>query len=177
MPAQYWVAQLNTNVNNNVSATNAAVTTIIDVSPAPQLTLPANFLTVGSTLRLTAYGAYTSSASAGTFVIGFYYGAVAGIALAATAATSYTASQTGAPWRAEYTGAVRTVGSSGTIFGEGFVLLGTAPGTYGSPVPMPGTNPAAVTIDTTTAKSITVGFTSSASQSVTVNGLLVESMA
>lgn len=179
MPAQYWVATLNANQNNAVAGTAlASSTTLTDVSPAPQLVLPANFLTVGSTLRLTAGGFFSNTATP-TLLLGFYIGGVAGTALAATGATTTTTGATSWPWRLEYTGVVRTVGSSGTIMGSGFCLLGTSLTAY-STIPMPATALATITRDTTAAQALTVGAqwgTSSASNTLTLQYFIAESLA
>jgi hypothetical protein len=110
--------------------------------------------------------------------LGFYYGGVAGTALAATTAITTGSGVTNVPWRMEWQGIVRSVGASGTIMGAGEVHLGTSVSAWTS-YPLPQTAMAAVTIDTTTAKNVTVGAqwgTSSASNTLTVHGLLIESV-
>lgn len=148
---------------------------LTDVSPAPQVVLPANLLDVGQILRLTAFGVF-SNTGVPTLLLGFYYGAIAGTALAASAATATASGVTNVPWRMEYEGRVRTTGTGGTIMGQGYLDLGLTVATV-THSPIPVTALAAVTIDTTTAKQITVGAqwgTSSASNTLTCHHFSVE---
>lgn len=176
MPAQFWEAVLNS-PGNGVGTAYASSTTITDVSAAPQLVLPANFMYPGQSFRLTAFGVLSNTAS-GTIVLGFYYGGVAGVALAANAATAPGAAVTNVPWRLEATATVRTVGATGTIITQGFLDLGSSVSAV-SHVPIPATALATVTIDTTSSKALTVGATwgaNSASNTLTCHQFLVEAM-
>jgi hypothetical protein len=179
VPNQSWESVINNGANIISSGSAlASSTTLTDISPTPNLTLPANFLQVGSGLRLTAAG-FFSNTSTPTLLLGFYYGGVAGTALAATGATTTTTGATSWPWILEWEGVVRTVGSSGTIMGNGKLFLGTSLTVF-APIPIPATAIATVTIDTTTAKAITVGAqwgTNSASNTTTCTKLIVESIA
>lgn len=176
MPAQFWEAVLNS-PNNGAGTAYASSTTITDVSAAPQLVLPANFMYPGQSFRLTAFGVLSSVSSA-TIVLGFYYGGVAGVALAANAAVTAAATATNVPWRLELTSTVRTVGSTGTIISQGFLDLGSSVSAT-THLPIPATALATVTIDTTSAKALTVGATwgtNSASNTLTCHQFLVEAM-
>lgn len=156
------------------TAYNTSVT-LTDVSPAPQIVLPANLLDVGQILRMTAFGVFSTTVTP-TLLLGFYYGGVAGTALAASAATATASGVTNVPFRMEWEGRVRSTGTSGTIFGQGFLDLGTTVALVNHS-PLPVTALAAVTIDTTTAKAITVGAqwgTSSASNTLTCHHFSVE---
>lgn len=162
-------------LNATAGAAYVSSSTITDVSPAPQIVLPANLLDVGQVLRLTAFGVF-STTGAPTLVTGFYYGGVAGVALAATGATATGSGVTNVPFRLEYEGRVRSTGTSGTIMGAGFEMRGTSVSAVGF-VPIPVTALATVTIDTTTAKTITVGATwgtLSASNTLTCHHFNVE---
>jgi hypothetical protein len=178
MPAQFWEAVLNSpGLGAGANYTNS--TTITDVSAAPQLQLPANFLYTGQSLRLTAFGTYQTSATTPTLVLGFYYGGVAGVALAASAAVTVSNTATvNWPWRLEATATVRSVGSSGTIVAQGFLDIATSL-TAVTHAPIPATALATVTIDTTAAKALTVGATwgTAASTNILVcHQFLVEAM-
>lgn len=179
MPKQYWVAMVNPDQNAAIAGSALAnSTTLTDVSPAPQVVLPANFLVVGSTLRITADGVFSNTATP-TLLLGVYIGGVAGTALAATGATTTTTGASNWPWRVEYTCTVRTVGSSGTIMGQGFVDLATSL-TAVTRIPIPSTALATVTFDSTAAKAITIGAqwgTASASNTLTCHNMIVESLA
>jgi len=177
VPAQFWESCVGGPIGGAGGAL-ASSTTLTDVSVAPQITLPANFLGyVGATIRLTAFGIF-SNTSTPTLLLGFYYGGVAGTALAATGATTTTTGATNWPFRAELTATIRSTGSSGTIMCQGFVDLATAL-TSVSRIPIPATALATVTIDTTSAKAITLGAqwgTSSSSNTLTCQQMIVESM-
>jgi hypothetical protein len=77
------------------------------------------------------------------------------------------------PAHAEWDGRVRSVGTAGTINGQGQWFLGTALTAYGTTQAMPVTAAArTVTIDTTAATAVAPGAawgTSSASNTITVN--------
>jgi hypothetical protein len=165
---QLWTYPL-PSIGNVASGTAlASSTTLTDVSPAPQLTFPANFLTSGQVIRVRAAGTF-SNTSTPTLLLGVYYGGVAGTALAATSAITTTTGATSWQWQVEYIGRVRTVGSSGTIMGFGWVDLATSL-TAVTHRPIPETALATVTIDTTAAKTITLGAqwgTNSASNTLT----------
>lgn len=156
------------------AAYNTSVT-LTDVSPAPQIVLPANQLDNGMVVRMTAFGVFSTTGTP-TLLLGFYYGGVAGTALAASAATATASGVTNVPFRMEWEGRVRTTGSAGTIFGQGYLDLGTTVALVNHS-PLPVIALAAVTIDTTTAKSLTVGAqwgTSSASNTLTCHHFSVE---
>lgn len=171
---QYWVAPVPP--FTTADAQLATFTTLADVPLVPQVTIPANFLEVGMTLRISAQGNWSSTGTP-TFQWGFYYGGVAGAALAAGPAATTASGAASNPWSMEYWGRIRAVGSSGSIVGQGVQRNPTSL-TAWSIIPVPVTAAArTVTIDTTTAKTITVGAACSASSGsniFVVNSLLVE---
>lgn len=174
---QYWNAPVGPLFTASGTA-YASSTTLTDVSPTPNIVLPANLLEPGSLLRLNAWGTFSNTATP-TLVLGFYYGAVAGTALAATSAITTTTGATNWQWRIFYEGRVRTNGSSGTIMGGGWVDLATSL-TAVTHRPIPETALATVTIDTTSAKALTVGATwgtNSASNTLTCVHFDVEMIA
>lgn len=156
------------------TAYNTSVT-LTDVSPAPQIVLPANQLDNGMVIRMTAFGTFSNTATP-TLLLGFYYGGVAGVALAATSAITTTTGATAWPFRLEYEGRIRTTGTGGTILGQGWLDIATSL-TAVTHRPIPETALATVAVDTTVAKSLTVGAqwgTSSASNTLTCHHLSVE---
>lgn len=171
---QYWSATIPpfASVDGTALASSASLT---DISVAPQITLPANVLEVGMKLQLEAFGQFTNT-STPTLLLGFYYGAVAGSALAASSAVTTTTGATAWPWMLRYRGQVRAVGSSGSIVGQGELLLGTALTAFTvRPIPEVAAS-RTVAIDTTAAKSLTVGAqwgTSNASNTITLNDFTV----
>lgn len=177
MPYMTWASLLNSPQPTAAGTALASSTTLTDVSVAPQFVLPANFLQAGSALRFTAFGTFSNTATP-TLLLGVYYGGVAGVALAATGATTTTTGATNWPWRVELTTTIRTVGSSGTAISQGFVDLATSL-TAVTRIPIPATALATVTVDTTAAKALTIGAqwgTSSASNTLTLHGFQIESL-
>lgn len=175
--AQFWRSTLNS-VGVGAGTALANSTTLTDISPAPQLTLPANYLFVNQRLRLTAYGIF-SSASAPTLLLGAYYGGIAGTALAATAANTI-GNGTNWPWQLWLDIYVRSVGSSGTVWCSGQVAIATSLTQPATPYWLPSSQTMPVTINTTTANALTVGAqwgTPSASDTITCEDAYIETLA
>lgn len=170
---QYWVAPIPP-LHVADGTPLASSTTLTDISPTPNITLPANLLEPGSEVELLAYGQFSTTGTP-TLLVGFYYGGVAGTALAVSSAVT-TGTATAWPFILRWTGTVRTVGTSGSIVGQGEFLLGTALTTFSSRAIPEVAASRTVTIDTTVAKAITVGAqwgTNSASNTVTLNDISV----
>ena len=164
---QVWTYPLQPQFTASGSA-YASSTTLTDVSPAPNITIPANFLQPGMGIKMRAAATF-SNTSTPTLLVGFYYGGVAGTALAASSAITTTTGATNWPITMEYVGRVRTVGSSGTIMGYGYLDIATSL-TALTHRPIPETALATVTIDTTANKALTMGAqwgTSSSSNTLT----------
>lgn len=154
---QYWVAPLPPHHIVD-GAPYASSATIADVSVAPQKALPANFLEQGVRLEMDAHGQFSNTATP-TLILGFYYGGVAGVALAASSAITTTTGATAWPWVMHYEGVIRSVGATGQIVGQGWLQLGTSLTAFATSA-IPITAAArTVTIDTTTLKTVTVGAT------------------
>jgi hypothetical protein len=172
---QYWVAPLPPLHTSDGTAYNTS-TSLTDVSPAPNITIPANLLEVGSELELSARGSFSTTGTP-TLLLGLYYGGIAGVALAASGAITTGSAAASWPFILEYRGVVRAIGSSGSINGQGILYLGTSLTAF-TVRPIPETLAArTVAIDTTAAKAITVGAqwgTSSASNTLTVNDISVK---
>jgi hypothetical protein len=168
---QYWSAPIGPFfiADGTALASSASLT---DISPTPNITLPANFLEPGMTLWFTAWGRFSTTATP-TLLLGLYYGAVAGTAICATSAVTTPSGVTNQTWRFEGEARVRTVGSSGTIIGVGVAENISTTATNMAPA----TAPATATIDTTAAKALTIGAqwgTSSASNTITCHHFAVE---
>jgi hypothetical protein len=129
----------------------------------------------GAELELYAHGFFSNTGTP-TLLLGFYYGGVAGVALAASAAVTTASGVTGVPWQLSYRGRVRATGASGSILGQGTLQLGTSLTAF-TTRPIPETLAArTVTIDTTIVKTISVGAqwgTNSASNTLTCEDLSV----
>lgn len=182
MPVQYWEALLNSPAPVADGAALANSATLTDITPnvaagTPQFVVPANYLVPGQVLRVTGRGRFSTTGTP-TLLIGAYWGAVAGVALGTTGAITTTSGVTNVPWQFTADIVVRSIGSSGTMFTQGWAH--GISGTVGvSVVPVPVSAPATVTVDTTTAKALTLGAqwgTSSASNTITCHQWLVEAL-
>ena len=175
MPLQSWEAVLNVPGLGAGSAL-ASSTSATDISPAPQLTLPAGYLYVGQRLRVVGYGIF-STTSTPNLTLGVYYGGVAGTLLAGTG-TVATGTATAWPWRIQCEIYVRSLGSSGTVWCNGIVWLGTSLAAM-TPLWIPNSQTQPITVDTTAAKALTVGATwgtSSSSNTITCEDAYVEAI-
>lgn len=156
----------------------ASSVTLTDISPAPQK-VPTNtvMLEIGMEIECNAWGEFSTAATP-TLLLGFYWGGVAGTALAASTAITTGSAAAAWPWQLYYRGQVRSLGTSGSIKGAGLLSLPTSL-TAVTTRSIPETAAArTVTLDTTPggAKTLTVGAqwgTSSASNTVTCYGLSV----
>lgn len=180
MPLQSWVSLLNAPAASVAGSTLTNSTVITDVSPAPQLIIPPGFFTLGSAIRVTAFGTISTAASSqGTLKVGVYYGGVAGVSLADTGTPTPTASASSWPWRLEYTGTVRVGGSAGQFFGAGYFDIPTSL-TAWTHIPIPAATMALSTArDMTAAQALTIGAqwgTASASNIFILNGAYFESL-
>ncbi len=158
-----WANSLDpfTNVRSTIVNT---FTTARDVSAAtgqPVPTTAGDELKVGSIVRLEAVCALSTTGTP-TFRAGFAYGITSaggllstGVELAGNALTATTT--TGAAWPVIlwYIGKVTAVGSTGVLYGQGTIAVGSSLTAFGTPgyVPMPVTAAArSATIDTTAKK-------------------------
>lgn len=180
MPVQSWSSVINAGPpyqTTDGTAYNTSVA-LTDVSPTPQLTLPANYYYTGMLLRWTAWGTYSTTVTP-TLLLGLYYGGVAGTALAATAATTTASGVANGMFRIQGWSRVKTLGSSGVIqsYGE-TVGIGATPA-LNTMMPATSAGGNAVTINTTAANPWTIGAqwgTSSASNTLTVFGFILEQL-
>lgn len=191
MSKQFWTEQLVWAVASGTAVANTTTETIL----VPNVTIPANYLQDGRTLRLTAYGGYGTT-STPTIQFRLRWGGVSGTVIAATGAMTTTsatgsgASMTSA-WSMEAIIQVRSNGSSGTLMSNGIIIMHTATaltaGTvtnYGQPSPLVsgstgGTTPAVATVDLTadTALSFTVQWgTANSANSIQLHNYQIESL-
>jgi hypothetical protein len=180
--AQFWRTLVGNQVGPGAGTALANTTTLTDISPAPQVVIPANYLYVGQRLRLTAYGIY-SNTSTPTLLLGVYYGGVAGTLIAATAANATPSGVTNVPWQVVCDIYVRTVGATGTVWANGTatVFQTLAGGASGNPLiyAMPTTQTQPITIATNAANALTVGAawgSASSSNTITCEDAYVETL-
>lgn len=179
MSRQFWSETIAWATADGVAVANSIVETIL----FPNITIPANYLQDGRSLRLTVYGRFSNVVTAvPTLTFRARWGGVAGTVIAAsgTMVTSAVA-MTNAMWKMEILIQVRANGSAGSVFAVGNVELGTGTAPTSGTVTNYGmeslmgsagvATPAAVTVDLTadTALSLTVQW-SAASASNSIQG-------
>jgi hypothetical protein len=143
----------------NVSVATAVTATLIG-SGVGTLTLPANFLIAGRTIRIRAKGYVTTTAAPSTLIFLSKLGATTVSNTNNGTGVAPTASMTAKPWDMEQDITCRTVGSSGTVMAVGLVRMSTsATVTFNTAnlaaILMCSTaTPATVTVNTTTSLAI-----------------------
>lgn len=178
MPSPPYAALVNQNTGAGTPLASSVALT--DVTAAPQFTIGSSvpLLNVGQRLRVIAQGVFSTSGTP-TLLLGVYYGGVsAALPLVATAATATGSGAAAWPWRIEADLLCQSVGTSGTIFTRSRLYLPTSL-TAWTVSPLPVTNAAATTVDTTTSKALTIGAqwgTSSASNTLTLQTFDVEAL-
>jgi len=133
------------------------------------IALPANFLTPGKSVRITAWGHWSTLASPGTFTVRSKVNGVASATVSATPSGSIT-SRT---WRIDQLATCRSTGVSGEVAVEG-TFLNNSGGTTSSTWEL---ESGVVTVDTTAAVTfdLTVQWTTgSASNTITCTNFIVE---
>jgi hypothetical protein len=155
MSRQTWVEGLAWATASGTAVGNSTAEAIV----FPNLTVPANYLADGRTLRGSIYGQISNVVTA-TPTVSFRIrlGGVAGTVLAASAAITTSATAfTAAIFQWDFTITTRVNGSSGSLFTMGAVSIAndTAPqvrgmGSAGA------TTPAAVTVDLTADQALSV---------------------
>jgi hypothetical protein len=161
---QSWRETLYCTIADGTAVTAAAKTALV-----PDFTLPANYLYPGRALKYTLWGRWsTVITTPGTWTLTLNWGGAAGTVLATSGAYApdATAASTNIAWFVEYTMVCRSVGASGTAFTMGRMHLGDYSTTAATLATQQAQEffpdiPAAVTIDTTTAKAITPAITPS----------------
>lgn len=155
MPASKLLLTVPKGPQSIANGTANATATLADISAIR--TVEPDDLDIGTHVRCSARGEYTCGSTATNIVLGFYYGAAAANKpLAGVLAAALTVSTTNTPWYMEYIGEIRATGTSGSIQGSGYLMLGSSL-TAASILPIPTTLALrTVTIDTTTRQPITV---------------------
>lgn len=174
VPSKLLYAQIadgtvaNTTTETTLSNTAGAVGSL-----ATPLLLPANFFTVGKTLRVRASGYYSTGASGPNLQIRVKLGTTV---VSATVSLFMAASLTNKGWSLEVDITCRTTGASGTISVQGRNYRSVSTGGTAPFVPEM-VNTAPVTLDTTSSQAADVLATwtlANASDSITCTNLTVE---
>jgi hypothetical protein len=158
---------------------NSIVETTLVTTGVGTVSIPENFLSSGKSIKIKAYGYYSSTAApSGTLRLKLKFGTTT---IIDTLANSLDASVSNAYWQFESIITCRSAGALGTVIGQGAFFHRVSDPT---PVDRPiiisnATLTAAVTIDTTASNSIdlTAQFdTASASNSISCTNLLIEAV-
>lgn len=158
MPIQTWAAVISEPYVADGSA-YASSTTATDVNPTPNTIIPANYLLPGSTLEVIASGKFSTTGTP-TLTLGVYWGGVAGTAIVTSGAVTTASGASNLSFFLRAILVVRSIGSTGSIFGSGFVMGIGAATTLAL---LPASAPAVTSsLDTTSAKALTLGATWSA---------------
>jgi hypothetical protein len=113
MANQNWVALTNY-ASQNVTGATYTGTAITDISPTPDLTLPAGWATAGTVLRVNALGQFVGGGSVTTLTLQIMYGGTGGTSLFTTGAVTVSVSVTNNWWIEAYI-RVMVPGTSGTV--------------------------------------------------------------
>ena len=176
MPMQSWVTSVPT-PGEGAGAAYASSASATDVSPAPQFNSQTyGPMYVGQKWRWTAY-AIASNTGTPTLNLGFYYGGVAGTALATSGTVTTTTAMSAWWWRWVAESEVITLGASGTIRTFGWIYIPTS--STAVTVQQLSATAQDVTVNTTTNSALTAGATwgtSSASNTLTLKGFILEQL-
>ncbi len=177
MSRQFWSETLAWATASGASVNTTTTETII----FPNVTIPANYMQDGRTIRIRALGEHSTLGS-GTVsrIFTLRWGGVAGTVICKTGTMTTLISASHWMWDLEIYVTTRSNGSSGTLMGNGIarIFSGTAP-TVGSATGAPAigtmsagglTTPAVATVDLTadTALSLTVTNGSNSSSDITI---------
>jgi len=170
MSRQYFSEHLAWAVADGTAVANTTTETII----FPDITIPANYMADGRTLRLIASGKLSTTGTP-TMVFAIRWGGVAGTLLATTEAITNGSGVASYNWLVNALIQTRTNGSSGTLLVMGWAGIHTATTTVASNIfGVSGCDlPAAVTVDLTTYKALSLTATwNAASSSNTLTGMI-----
>jgi hypothetical protein len=153
-------------------------TTISDITPSEEVNVPclaAGTLKIGGMIRVRAAGTIGSAAGTATTIVGLYLnGAATGTAIA-TSASATPATATVQNWQAEFVINIVTVGTTGTLTCQGWIIgISATPATT---LLVPTVQPANQTINTTINNGISFAAswgTGAAGNTYTTNFFAVE---
>lgn len=174
MSRQYWQEPISWTVASGTAVANTTTETII----FPNVTIPANYMQDGRTLRVKVQGQHSTTGTP-TLIFRVRWGGVAGTVLGLSPTFTTGSGVTANLWEMDFDLQTRSNGSSGTL-----VLIGKV-AVQGASVPSQlfcvggGATPAATTCDLTadTALSITATWgTASASNTLTGWNYIIQSL-
>jgi hypothetical protein len=159
----------------SVTVANTGTETSLVGTVVGSVTLPANSLIVGTTIRLRASGYFTTKVVPGTIEVKLKLGSAT---ILDTGAQTVLGSITGQYWSFETDITCRTTGAGGTVMGQGFFSY--ASGAIGAAQGEDAINTSAVTLDTTASNLVDLRFqwgTADAGNTITCSNLTVECLA
>ena len=170
MSRQMWQEQIAWATADGTAVANTTTETIV----FPDVTIPANYMADGRTLRLRAFGKLSTTVTP-TLTFALRWGGAAGTLLATTEALTMGSTVTNVNWDVELYIQTRANGSSGSLLAMGVCRVHTAVGTV--LVNVFGVSgfdaPAAVTADLSIDKALSLTADwSAASASNTLTGML-----
>lgn len=172
MSRQFWQESLAWATQDGTAIANTTTETII----FPNVTIPANYMQDGRTLRIRAFGKLSTTGTP-TITFALRWGGVSGTLLATTEAITCGSGVTNVNWSIEILVQARSNGSSGTlmVMGDAFVHTSATAGVSNTFGVSGYDAPAAVTVDLTadTALSLTADW-SVASASNTLTGVMYQ---
>jgi hypothetical protein len=178
VPVALWSAPAAPTLGaTSLTTSSFTASTLGDISPYAS-PIPPGLLNLGTRLRITAQGSYTTSGTNSTLTWGFYMSnagtlIASAVVLGISPAVTWV-SGTGIPWIMQYFGHIAAVSvnlnsTTASIVGRGYILTGSSLTAFNTPAPIPQTL-AAVTVaqtanglSTITEQNVEVGLTPGAS--------------
>src|SRR6185369_2135326 len=121
MSRQYWEESLVWATASGTAVASTSAETIL----FPNVTIPANYMQDGRTLRIRAIGQYSNTGTP-TMIFGLRWGGVAGTLLCKTAACTTPSGVTAAMWDLDIILTTRSNGATGTIMANGVARVHAA---------------------------------------------------
>jgi hypothetical protein len=153
----------------------AAETTLVAAGIGTTI-LPANFFTVGKTVRITASGYYSTDATAlQTLTMRVRFGGIAGTLILTTNSIASTSAMTNRGWRIIAEVTCSGIGTGGTVVAQGIFFKSTS--TIAAAVCDMVTAGVSIILNTTIAQQIVVSAdwnSASASDTITCSNLMIE---
>lgn len=176
MSRQYWAEGLTWATSDGTAVASTASETIA----VPNVTIPANYMQDGRTIRITAYGELSTTA---TPTIQFFlrWGGVGGTLLAKSDTITCANNSSKLNWEAKFYITTRTNGSSGSLFSMGTATVQLTTSTNTTNVTGAGgsNTPVAATVDLTTDTALAFSVqwsASSSSNTLTCHNYYIESL-
>lgn len=156
--SQKWLAPVGAQpVAAGTAMHTLAVITALTPQPAPIVGAngSSDGWEAGKILRVRAFGVFSNTGTP-TLKLGVALAGAGGTVLAETTAITTVTAAANWPWELECMIVCRSIGTAGTVFPHGRVLMPASLTAFQDAYPLPATAMAAVTVDTTVAKSVDI---------------------